>query len=60
MMSRDTTASRAASNTPDDLRQWIQDPGYIKRGAQERSSQRTWGLSVKVQKTRAPECQSNR
>jgi hypothetical protein len=31
-MSRDTTTSREAINAPDDLREWIQDPGSIKTG----------------------------
>jgi cytochrome c oxidase subunit II len=33
LMSRDTIASGAALNTPENLRQWIQDPSSIKRGA---------------------------
>lgn len=33
LMSRDTIASGAALNTPENLRKWIQDPGSIKRGA---------------------------
>jgi cytochrome c oxidase subunit 2 len=33
LMSRDTIASGAAPNTPQTLRQWIQDPGSIKPGA---------------------------
>jgi cytochrome c oxidase subunit II len=32
LMSRDTIASGAALNTPENLRKWIQDPGSIKRG----------------------------
>jgi cytochrome c oxidase subunit 2 len=33
LMSRDTIASGAASNTPANLRRWIQDPNTIKRGS---------------------------
>jgi cytochrome c oxidase subunit II len=33
LMSRDTIASGAALNTPENLRKWIQDPSSIKRGA---------------------------
>jgi cytochrome c oxidase subunit II len=33
LMSRDTIASGAALNTPENLRKWIQDPSAIKRGA---------------------------
>jgi cytochrome c oxidase subunit II len=33
LMSRDTIASGAALNTPENLRKWIQNPGSIKRGA---------------------------
>jgi cytochrome c oxidase subunit II len=33
LMSRDTIASGAAPNTPENLRRWIQDPGTIKPGS---------------------------
>jgi cytochrome c oxidase subunit II len=33
LMSRDTFASGAALNTPENLRKWVQDPNSIKRGA---------------------------
>ena len=33
LMSRDTIASGAAANTPENLRRWIQDPSVIKPGA---------------------------
>ncbi len=33
LMSRDTIASGAAANTPDNLRQWIRDPDAIKPGS---------------------------
>jgi cytochrome c oxidase subunit II len=33
LMSRDTIASGAALNTPENLRKWIRDPSSIKRGA---------------------------
>jgi cytochrome c oxidase subunit 2 len=33
LMSRDTIASGVADNTPDNLRQWIQNPDAIKPGA---------------------------
>jgi cytochrome c oxidase subunit 2 len=33
LMSRDTIASGVADNTPDNLRQWIQNPDEIKPGA---------------------------
>ncbi len=33
LMSRDTIASGAAPNTPENLRQWIQDPSVIKPGS---------------------------
>jgi cytochrome c oxidase subunit 2 len=33
LMSRDTIASGIAPNTPDNLRQWIQDPDSIKQGS---------------------------
>jgi cytochrome c oxidase subunit II len=33
LMSRDTIASGAALNTPENLRKWVQDPSSIKRGA---------------------------
>jgi cytochrome c oxidase subunit 2 len=33
LMSRDTIASGAAPNTPDNLRQWIRDPDAIKPGS---------------------------
>jgi cytochrome c oxidase subunit II len=33
LMSRDTIASGAASNTPDNLRRWIQDPNTMKPGS---------------------------
>jgi cytochrome c oxidase subunit 2 len=33
LMSRDTIASGAASNTPENLRGWIQNPGVIKPGS---------------------------
>jgi cytochrome c oxidase subunit II len=33
LMSRDTIASGAALNTPDNLRRWIQDPAVIKPGS---------------------------
>jgi cytochrome c oxidase subunit 2 len=33
LMSRDTIASGAASNTRDNLRRWIQDPSLIKPGS---------------------------
>jgi len=32
LMSRDTIASGAVTNTPENLRRWIQDPGVIKPG----------------------------
>src|SRR6202046_594494 len=34
LMSRDTIASGAAPNTPENLRRWIQDPSVIKPGSQ--------------------------
>ena len=34
-MSRDTIASGAAPNTPENLRRWIQDPDAIKPGSQD-------------------------
>jgi cytochrome c oxidase subunit 2 len=33
LMSRDTIASGAAMNTPENLRRWIQDPSLIKPGS---------------------------
>jgi cytochrome c oxidase subunit 2 len=33
LMSRETIASGAASNTPENLRRWMQDPGVIKPGS---------------------------
>jgi cytochrome c oxidase subunit 2 len=33
LMSRDTIASGAASNTPSDLKLWIKDPDYVKPGS---------------------------
>ena len=33
LMSRDTIASGAAPNTPENLRRWIQDPDVIKPGS---------------------------
>jgi cytochrome c oxidase subunit 2 len=33
LMSRDTIASGAALNTPENLRKWVKDPSSIKRGA---------------------------
>jgi cytochrome c oxidase subunit 2 len=33
LMSRETIASGAAPNTPENLRRWIQDPGTIKPGS---------------------------
>jgi cytochrome c oxidase subunit 2 len=33
LMSRDTLASGAAMNTPENLRDWIQDPNHLKSGA---------------------------
>jgi cytochrome c oxidase subunit 2 len=32
-MSRDTIASGAVPNTPDNLRRWIQDPDILKPGS---------------------------
>jgi cytochrome c oxidase subunit 2 len=33
LMSRDTIAAGAASNTPENLRRWIRDPGVFKPGS---------------------------
>jgi cytochrome c oxidase subunit 2 len=42
LMSRDTIASGAAANTPDNLRSWIHDPNVIKPG----SKMPSMGLSI--------------
>jgi cytochrome c oxidase subunit 2 len=33
LMSRDTIGSGAAPNTPENMRRWIQDPGFVKPGS---------------------------